>query len=105
MQMMAECFRAQEQNQLPIGKSADGRSVFLPFCPSVLQLSHLVTPFLDQKATAQDLLPIPKGFVLARCAANGQLQIALGEAYARRFGRVFGYIGSIKLDTRLISHA
>ena len=98
MEKMAECFRPKDAASPVLGKSADGRNVYSPFCPSVLQLAQLVTPFLDNVATAAHLLPIPKGFVITRCEANQQLQLVLSEAYARRFGRVFGYIGAIKLN-------
>ena len=103
MEMADACFRPQEPNQPPFGKSADGRNVFASFCPSVVQFAHLLTPYLDGKATVAHALPIPKGFTLSLCAANEQLQLSLSDAYARRFTRVFGYIGKIKLNFALSS--
>ena len=100
--MIAECFRPQEPEQPPFGRSADGRYVYKSFCPSVAQLAALLTPFLDERATAADALPIPRGFHLAKSTAYGQLQLSLSEAYARRFRRVFGYIGEIKLGCSII---
>ena len=77
MQMLADCFRRQSPGQAPLGKSADGRFVYMSFRPTVFQQAHLMTPFLDERATAGDVLPIPRGFTLSKCAFNGQLQISL----------------------------
>ena len=95
--MLTECFRAQSEGQVPLGRAADGRSVYTPFRPSVVQLAHLVTPFLDEVNTEADTLPLPRGITLSLCAHNGQLQISLSATYARRFRRVYGYIAEIKL--------
>ena len=94
---LSEHFRAQAVGMAPLGRSADGRSVFKSFRPSVTQLSHLLTPFLDSVATAGDVLPLPRGIALALCASNNQLQLSLSPTYARRFRRVYGYIAEIKL--------
>ena len=95
--MLIKCFRAQSEGQVPLGKAANGRSVYTPFRPSVAQLAPLVTPFLDEVNKEADTLPLPRGITLSKCAHNGQLQISLSSTYARRFRRVFGYIAEIKL--------
>ena len=93
-----EMFRAQAPGQLPFGKAADRRDVFKSFRPTVVQLAHLMTPFLDKVDTAADVLPLPKGISLSLCGENDQLRISLSEVYAKRFRRAYGYIGEIKLE-------
>ena len=99
--MLIERSRAQSAGQVAFGKAADGRAVYTPFRPSVVQLAHLVTPFLDEVNTVADTLPLPRGVTLAKCAFNKKLQISLSEVYARRFRMVFGYIAEIKLCCHL----
>ena len=98
MDYLMEMFRAQAPGQLPFGKAADRRDVFKSFRPTVVQLAHLMTPFLDKVDTAADVLPLPKGISLSLCGENDQLRISLSEVYAKRFRRAYGYIGEIKLE-------
>ena len=70
----------------------------MPFRPSVVQMAHLMTPFLDDKATVGDALPLPKGIQLIKCKANDQLQVMVSEVFSRRMRRVFGWIAELKLD-------
>ena len=77
--MRAACFRAQEANQLPLGRSDDGRNVYAPFRPTVIQLSRLLTPFLNDIAGLGDALPFPRGFTPSKCEASGQLQLARSD--------------------------
>ena len=96
--MLDGCFKPQTQGQVPLGKAADGRFVYGSFKPSVVQFSHLLTPFLDGIDSPCDVLPLPRGMTLSKCDFNGQLQITLSDTYARRFRRVYGYVTEIKLD-------
>ena len=95
--MIAACFNDSAPQQLPLGRSRDGRDVFASFCPAVAQLALLLTPHLDGVATAGDVLPLPRGMSIVLNANNGQLQRILADVFARRFRRVYGYIGEIKL--------
>ena len=97
MELLTKCFRPSAPDQLPIGKAADGRQVFAPFRPSVLQQAQLMNPFLGEKATVADAIPFPPGISMAKCKANGQLQVFLSPPYAGRMRKVYGYIGEIKL--------
>ena len=65
----------------------------------MVQLALLLAPHLDGFEAAGDALPLPRGMTIAKCADNGQLQLVLADAYARRLRRVFGYVGEVKLSS------
>ena len=65
-------------------------------------MEHLLTPHLGGIAGQAYLLPLPPGMTLNKIDVDGQPQIGLGDSFARRMRRVFGYIGEIELYELLV---
>ena len=96
--MLSRYFTAASPQQLPLGKSADGRQVYHSFRPSAVQLALMMNPHLGGVATVADVLPLPRGMTIARNEGDRQLQLVLADCYTRHLRRVFGYVGEIKLS-------
>ena len=82
--MIAQYFTPSAPTQMPLGKCADGREVFVPFLPSVVHLAYLPTPHRDGKAGAEDIPPLPVGMHLFKSEVNQQMQLVVSDTYSRR---------------------
>ena len=89
-----------------------------PICSGVLDvfffqlkisLANELTHLRADGATAIGaLLPVPGGVTFEDNSATGQLQLRINSAYARRFRRIFGYVGGVQIppsDTGAVSRA
>lgn len=79
------------------GISAAGGPVYTPFRPICIYLANALTTLAANAADPNLHLPLSDGMQLS--PGNGQLQLVLGDIFARRYRRVFGYIGEIQLST------
>lgn len=68
-----------------------------PFRPSCVYLANALSTIDADSADPNVLLPLSDGMQLL--PGNGQLQLHLGDIFARRYRRVFGYVGEIQLHT------
>ena len=79
------------------GFTASGQPVYTPFRPSCIYLANALTTIAANSADPNLQLPLSDGMQLLR--GDGQLQLHLDDIFARRYRRVFGYIGEIQLHT------
>ena len=61
------------------------------------QLADQIPAWLRSRVDLPTVIPVPAGFSFGR-GGNDQLQRALLGAHARRYRRVFGYVGDIQLS-------
>lgn len=82
-----------------IGLSALGRPVYSPYRPTVVSLASELTHLKESPEIQVEMcVPVPEGMSFAGNSATGQLQLSLNPMYARRFRRVSGYLGEIRIS-------
>ena len=83
-----------------LGFDAAGSPVFGSFRPTVRTLADRIPDWLNSGANLLSVLPAPSGFSFPTGNNSGekQLHLTLDGAYARRYRRVFVYVGDIQLS-------
>ena len=81
------------------GHSHTGHAFYTPFRPSCIYLANALTTLAANSADPNEHLPLSDGMRLSVSAGNRQMQLVLDDIFARRYRRVFGYIGEIQLHT------
>ena len=77
-----------------IGRAALNRPVYAPYLPSVLSQASDFTALADSPGIQPEvIIPVLDGRTFATNADTKQLQLVVDPMYARRFRRVFGYVG------------
>ena len=79
-----------------IGRADSQRNVYEPYRPPVLQMADEISHLLADGGPVGLHIPAPAGMDVP-AACNGRLQLRLSSSIARRFWRVFGYLGGIQL--------
>ena len=85
--------------RIPFGFAASGLEVYTPFRPSCVYLDNVLTTLAQTSADPNLHLPLSDGMVFFPSAGDGQLQLVSDDIFARRYRRVFGYVGEIQLHT------
>ena len=81
-----------------IGRPTLNRPVFAPYRTSGLCIASEITHLGESPEVQVELrVPAPEGISFADNSATGQLQLEANPMYARRFRRVFGYVGGIQV--------
>ena len=83
-----------------LGFDAGGPPVFGSYRPTVRSLAGRIPAWLRSGVNLLSAIPVPSGFSFGLGANPGkpQLQLTLDGGYARRYRRVFGYVGDIQLS-------
>ena len=76
------------------GPAASGLPFRSPFRPSIMAIADLFARPKRERIDPNWLIPLPFGI---RFILREQLRISLGETFASRFKRVFGYSATIEL--------
>lgn len=79
-----------------IGRAAANRCVYDPYRPSALSMDNELTHLRDGGNPVGLHLAGPAGMSFGANPSTNQLQVRLPSPYARRFRRVFGYVGEIQ---------
>ena len=81
----------------PFGFAADGPPVFAPYRPTIRKMAGQIPAWLRSGIDLSTAIPIPAGLPFSRGEKN-QPHLTLPGSYARRFRRIFGYVGDIQLS-------
>ena len=80
-----------------LGERANGTFAVSSYMPSLLSQCVQFVEALEDSPDLNDDIPIPKGMKLVRASDKKQCQLILGQNFAQRFRKIYGYIGEIKI--------